>query len=960
MRKIYFLIAALFLFGAAKAQVIFSEDFDGIAGPTSGGPGTYTFPNGWFLRNVDNKTPNTAVAYVNDAWERREDFSFNVADSCAFSTSWYAPVGAADDWMWTPLIGPIPANCVLKWNALAYDPLYPDGYSVRIMTSSQGPPTGGTGVMGNQVTNSTQVFSIPSENSAWTARQISLSAYAGQSIYIAFRNTSNDQFILLIDDISVEVQLTIDAQMAVADTATPYTIMPANQTTPLTLNGTIRNNGINALSNVSAHVNVLNGSTNVYSANSTTTTSLAPNATVNWTIPSFTPAGAGLYTIQYIANQTSGTDLNHNNDTLYQYLLVDDSTYARDDGLVIGSLGIGAGNGYIGQSFQITNASAPMTSVGVYYTQGYTGRRAGLAIWNTNSSGVPTTIAAVTDTIIYPDDSARYYVIPVHGGPLTLSPGNYAVTAIEFDSTVAVGISMNVYTQNAGWVYWNTIPGGNWMNPEDFGPGFARAYVIRPNFADVCLNNSSTISSTQATCLTCTDGSATVVPVGTDGTVTYSWSPSGGNAATATGLGTGTYIVTVTDGFGCMVHDTVVVAFDTCGGFAATSSSVATSCGICADGSATITPTGGYGTLTYVWANSSETSSTISNVLPGTYTVTVTDSFGCAITQQIIINQNICGNVSITIDSTQASCSTCADGSVWVDVTGNNGPVTYQWSNGGTTDSISGLLPGVYTVIVTDSAGCTFNVGLTLYSYICGDIAGSISSMQSTCSSCADGSAVYTVTGDNGGLTYLWSDNQTNATASNLLPGTYFVTATDSAGCSVSDTIVVNYDLCSNVTFTDDSLEASCGTCADGAASVFVSGNNGPVTYLWSNGGTTSTISGLMPGVYSVIITDSLGCTFYDTITVTYIDGIAENNFPGTANLFPNPNNGSFTLDVNMNASADLYIEIVNLLGEKLTAERRIVYGNTIMKFDLGLPAGTYLVRLSTSEGSRIIPLIIQ
>lgn len=181
----------------------FYEDFDGIPGPTAGGSGTYAFPTGWLLRNVDNRTPNAQVAYVNEAWERREDFSIsnnNTADSAAFSTSFYSPEGQADDWMWTPQIA-IPANAVLKWNAVTYDPEYLDGYEVRIMTTA---PTGGNGDIGNQVSASTQIFSIPAENTVWTARTVSLTAYAGQNVYIGFRNNSNDKFLLLIDDVLVE------------------------------------------------------------------------------------------------------------------------------------------------------------------------------------------------------------------------------------------------------------------------------------------------------------------------------------------------------------------------------------------------------------------------------------------------------------------------------------------------------------------------------------------------------------------------------------------------------------------------------------------------------------------------------------------------------------------------------------------------------------------------------------
>lgn len=188
---------------SSNPVTVFSEDFDNISGPTAGGPGTYSFPTGWLLANVDNVSPAGSVAYVNQAWERREDFANNVLDSCAFSTSWTTPASTADDWMWTPLIGPLSAGAVLSWNAVTYDAEFRDGYEVRVMTATNGPPNGGTGNIGNMVSNSTVVFSIGEENTTWTPRQASLSSYAGQSIYIAFRNNSFDKFLLLIDDIEV-------------------------------------------------------------------------------------------------------------------------------------------------------------------------------------------------------------------------------------------------------------------------------------------------------------------------------------------------------------------------------------------------------------------------------------------------------------------------------------------------------------------------------------------------------------------------------------------------------------------------------------------------------------------------------------------------------------------------------------------------------------------------------------
>ena len=134
-----------------------------------GGPGTYPYPSGWLLFNVDNRTPAGAVAYVNDAWEVREDFSFNVTQCAAFSTSWYSPAGQADDWTWSPAVT-IPAGATLGWRAIAYDPDYRDGYEVRVKTDAV--PT-----QANQLTSDV-VFSTAAEQTAWTDHSLSLAAYA--------------------------------------------------------------------------------------------------------------------------------------------------------------------------------------------------------------------------------------------------------------------------------------------------------------------------------------------------------------------------------------------------------------------------------------------------------------------------------------------------------------------------------------------------------------------------------------------------------------------------------------------------------------------------------------------------------------------------------------------------------------------------------------------------------------
>ena len=173
--------------GTGCPLTLLSEGFDGAA-----------FPAGWLRFNVDGRTPHQNVDYVDAAWIVREDSKEEFPrQNAAFSTSWYVPAGAADDWMVTPAVS-LPSagstTCTLSWRGVTYDSAHRDGYEVRLFTTA---PTSAN------LTSSTVLWSTAHENAAWTARSLDLTAYRGQTIYVAWRNNSNDEFLLLIDDVAV-------------------------------------------------------------------------------------------------------------------------------------------------------------------------------------------------------------------------------------------------------------------------------------------------------------------------------------------------------------------------------------------------------------------------------------------------------------------------------------------------------------------------------------------------------------------------------------------------------------------------------------------------------------------------------------------------------------------------------------------------------------------------------------
>lgn len=453
-------------------QATFSETFDGIAGPTAGGAGTYVFPSNFTLFNVDGLTSAAAVSWVNDAWERREDYANAVTDSAAFSTSWYSPAGSSNDWMVTPAITGVTANTMLAWNAVTYDPAYPDGYEVRVFTTA---PT-----VGNLM-SSTVLFTIGAENSTWTPRLQSLAAYAGQTIYIAYRNNSNDKFLLLIDDISVYEAASSDVAMGVVDTLTEYTAIPNPQVHPINFAANITNLGTSNEPSVSLKVDVYNPSNTVVYTNTSATAALNVSATGTFSCTPYTPvSGPGMYKVLYTATLPVADGV-PTNDTTTRYFYISDSTYMRDDNTVVGGLGIGAGNGgYLGNQYTLY-ANDVLTSITVYYNRGYTGKEHAVAIFD-HAAGTPNNIIATTDTLLYPDNNPLTVTYQINGGPLNLNAGDYSFCAIEFDSTLQLGSTASIFTAGKMWVNWPTSPMGGWANVEAFGGSFAKPFVIRPNF----------------------------------------------------------------------------------------------------------------------------------------------------------------------------------------------------------------------------------------------------------------------------------------------------------------------------------------------------------------------------------------------------------------------------------------------------------------------------------------------
>ncbi|MEO8147352.1 MAG: T9SS type A sorting domain-containing protein [Bacteroidia bacterium] len=356
--------------------------------------------------------------------------------------------------------------------------------------------------------------------------------------------------------------------------------------------------------------------------------------------------------------------------------------------------------------------------------------------------------------------------------------------------------------------------------------------------------------------ITCFGGTTTisVAPAGGIAPYSYSWSQDALNASNSAIVGAGTYYVVITDSTGCDVTQSFTVTEPSAILCGATSTNL--SCNDINNGTASVSASGGTAPYTYLWSNSS-TDASISGLAPGTYVVLITDSNGCTTSCSVTITEP--AELSLSLSTSNASCGT-NNGSAMAIVSGGTAPYSYLWDDGETTASINGLAAGTYTVTVTDANGC----GPQTASVTIGDtppVSCSIAGTDPTCAGYNNGFATVTVTGGGGSNTYSWNTApiQTTATATGLAAGTYEVTVTDITGCS--STCSVDITEPSPLVLTASQNSSACSGSASGVATVTAFGGLPPYSYLWTNGQTTATATGLSAGAAYVTVTDAAGCS---------------------------------------------------------------------------------------------------
>lgn len=349
-----------------------------------------------------------------------------------------------------------------------------------------------------------------------------------------------------------------------------------------------------------------------------------------------------------------------------------------------------------------------------------------------------------------------------------------------------------------------------------------------------------------------------------------------------------TYVVTYANTCGTFM-DTVVVTADLTK--ATMTDSTHVTCNGAANGTATVTASGGDAPYTYLWDNGDVTAMADS-LSPGTYTVTVYDANNWPAVAMVTITEPV-----VLMASSSSTPSTCGvpSGSATVVATGGTTPYAYMWSDGQTSAVAANLTGGGYTVTITDSNMCSYIASATVSDIGAPTILIVVDSVVA-CYGGSNGVVTASATGGSTPYAYAWSSGGVTATENGLTIGTYDVTLTDASGCVATESVTMteNTPLLAIVTGTTNPL---CNGDASGTASSIAGGGVSPYSYAWSNGDVLADADSLMAGGYSLTVTDAVGCMQSTSVSITQ----------------PNPLVGAFVnaMDVSCNAGSDGAVEIL-------------------------------------------------
>ncbi|MFM7387447.1 MAG: gliding motility-associated C-terminal domain-containing protein, partial [Bacteroidota bacterium] len=495
------------------------------------------------------------------------------------------------------------------------------------------------------------------------------------------------------------------------------------------------------------------------------------------------------------------------------------------------------------------------------------------AVGTGNSFTTPVLNTTTTYYIGICPGSFRKAVTVVVGSAPTIS-GNAVITNATCLSPGSItGLSVNGGAQPYSYSWSNN--GGNTLNLSNASAG---TYTLTVSDAAGCSTTSASYTITGANGPTINTNTVVISPQSCNGTLgsisgitttgnnlTYSWSNNGGNTLNPSGLSGGNYTLTVTDANGCTAISSPLTIPYTSGPSLDASQAVITPehCGQ-SDASITGITASGNG-LQYQWTPGNSNNIALNNVSAGQYTLVVTDQNNCTDTVGPFVIQ-AAAPPSIDINFIQVIDELCGQnngGITGIMVTGGTAPLSYLWSNQQTTlNQPVGLSPGIYSLVVTDSEGCTDSIsGITIASIGGPNIDTSqLVILPQGCT--GEPGSINGISTNAGGATYAWSNGVNTLNNPSVSAGTYVLSITDANNCVSTQTFVV--DSLTPIVLNENQVILNNPTClVDGSISgLTVSGGTNTYTYAWQPGNINSlNLQNLTAGNYILSVTDANGCS---------------------------------------------------------------------------------------------------
>lgn len=379
-----------------------------------------------------------------------------------------------------------------------------------------------------------------------------------------------------------------------------------------------------------------------------------------------------------------------------------------------------------------------------------------------------------------------------------------------------------------------------------------------------------TLSNTNVNCSGGNTAQITSLVGGGTPLYTYLWAPGGEITPGLSNVGVGTYDVLVTDGNGCTATDNVVVTSPPA--ITITTTPINPTCFGSCNGSITTVLGGGTAPYTQTWLPNNSTNLNQINLCDGSYTIDVTDALGCL--QSATVELTEPDNIVVTTDTTLTSCIGTPTGTATASAVGGDGNYSYSWNTAPVqgTQTATGLVDGTYIVTVTDGNGCTGSASATVTEPTAVTVL--VNTITPSCTNICNGTANIVPNGGTPPYSYTLDGGASfpGTALSNLCAGNHTVVVTEANGCTSSTNF--NFPVQVTLTLTTSATLLTCFGDCNGTITANVVGATGAPTFLFDAPGAqpdqnTNPATGLCAGIFTVTVTDAIGCQVTSTVTFT-------------------------------------------------------------------------------------------